>query len=201
MADDPVTLFEEYAVRVARGERPDVREYLDRAGPARSELARLLDRFLADRPPRAPDPQTVATLQAWIAGEPTLLELRRRRRLRREDVVAALLARLGLDAAKREKVAGYYHELESGLLDTSRVDRRVFDALAQALHTPVRDLLAWPGRPGADAAPAYYRAEPAASAPPPPAGVPAASGAPSVTPEWDEVDELFLGPRGSSSQR
>jgi hypothetical protein len=190
MAEDVVKLFEEYAVRVARGERPDVREYLDRAGAEREELARMLDRLIASRPAQEPDPDTVALFKAWLGGEPTLLELRRRRGLRRNDIVSGLLRRLALDPAKREKVAGYYHELESGLLDVGHVDRRVFDALAEVLGAPVRDVLAWPARPPATLARAYYRAEPGVAEAPPPPAVPEPAES-----EWDEVDELFRGPR------
>lgn len=187
MAEDAVTLFEEYAARVARGERPDVREYLERAGDERPDLARLLDRLIAGQPAREPEPETVELVRSWLHGEPTLLELRRRRRLRREDVVSALVERLRLDPAKREKVAGYYHELESGLLDRRRVGRGVFEALAEILMVPPRDLLAWPGRPLASPA-AFFRVDAdAAPLEEPPAAPQRGQGG------WDEIDELFQG--------
>ena len=67
-------------------------------------------------------------------GEPPLLLLRKRRKLRRDAVIAALMTALQLDPAKREKVAGYYHELETGLLDPEGVDRTVWAALGEFLR-------------------------------------------------------------------
>ena len=58
----------------------------------------------------------------WLQGNPPLLELRRRRGLKRDLVVDGLVRLLGLDPGKRERVARYYDELETGLLDASRVD-------------------------------------------------------------------------------
>ncbi len=57
MADDVMVLFDEYAARFARGERPDPREYLRRAGEGAEELASLIDaaealRLTAAAPPR-----------------------------------------------------------------------------------------------------------------------------------------------------
>ena len=46
----------------------------------------------------------------------------------------ALVGALGLDPAKSEKVDGYYHELEVGLLDPEPVDRSVWDVLADVLQ-------------------------------------------------------------------
>jgi hypothetical protein len=138
-----MALFDEFAVLWARGERPDARGYLSRAGRHANDLAPLLERFAATSPPPAPSEETVELIRAWRRGEPPLLELRRRRGLKRAVVVEALITALGLDPTKRQKVAGYYHELESGLLDPGRVDRRVFQALAKALAAKVEDLLAW----------------------------------------------------------
>jgi hypothetical protein len=187
MAEDVITLFDEYAARYARGERPDAREYLARAGAQADELARLLERFVAATPPPAPSEETVELIRAWRSGEPPLLDLRRRRGLKRAAVVDALMSALGLDPAKREKVAGYYHELESGLLDPGRVDRRVFRVLAETLKAKVEDLLAW--QPPAPAGDVYYRRADAdvlsqiapAPAAPPPEEAP------------DEIDRLFRG--------
>jgi hypothetical protein len=47
------------------------------------------------------------------------------------------------DPAKREKVKRYYHGLEEGLLEPGRVERRVFDVLAEALHGSLDDLRGW----------------------------------------------------------
>lgn len=201
MAEDAVRLFEEYAVRVAQGERPDVCALLERAGPERADLARLLDRFLATRPASEPDPDTLAAFKGLVEGRSPLHELRLRRGLKVDDVVFALLAALELDVAKKQKLAAYYHELEHGLLDRSRVSARVFDALMEILRTERRELLGWPGRL-LTTQPAYYRNVPAGArgcngdAPVvehPPAGLRAPPQADAG--EWDEVDELFCGSR------
>ncbi|MBA3364246.1 MAG: hypothetical protein H0U03_00450 [Actinobacteria bacterium] len=69
--------------------------------------------------------------------------MRAARGLRRGAVVDHLTGALGLDRNKREKVDGYYHELETGLLDVKRVDPRVWEALAKKLKAGISDLLAW----------------------------------------------------------
>jgi hypothetical protein len=131
-----------------------------------------------------PEPEAVALMEAWIAGEPPLLELRRRRGHRREAVVEAILGALGIDPAKRGKVAGHYHRLESGLLDTRRVDRRVLDAIASAIGATVDEVLAW-AAPPRGAAPEGVYLRPAAA---PLAGAVALS---ARVAEPDEVDVLF----------
>ena len=88
-----------------------------------------------------------AMAAAWIEGESPLLELRNRRGLKREAVVDALISALGLDPAKREKVKGYYHRLETGLLEPRGVDRRVFDVLAETLSAPPADVRSWRPQP------------------------------------------------------
>jgi hypothetical protein len=185
MAEDAMALFDEFAARWARGERPDAREYLRRAGAGAEELAPLLERFAAASPPPEPSEDAVALIRAWRGGEPPLLELRRRRGLKRAAVVDALVAALGLDPATREKVAGYYHALESGLLDPGRVDRSVFAALAEALAARVEDLLAW--EPPVQHEGVYYRRSDASIAA---AGTAAPAAAASPEPP-DEVDRLF----------
>jgi len=164
-----------------------VAEYLARAGEEADELAALLDAFLQAAPPPPPAEETVATMEAWAAGESPLLALRVRRGLRRAQVVEALVKLLGLDPAKERKVGRYYHRLETGLLDPARVDRRVFEALARTLKTRVTELLTW-RPPPLEAEPAY-RLEPDAVM-----TEMAASAAPSAPAEEpDEIDRLFLG--------
>ena len=189
MAEDALALFDEFAARWARGERPDAREYLARAGAQADELAPLLERVAAASPPPEPSEEMVALIRAWRGGQPPLLELRRRRRLTRAAVVDALVAALGLDVAKRDKVAGYYHELESGLLDPGRVDRRVFQALAETLKARVEDLLAW--EPPVQHESVYYRR----SDPTFDTAAEASSLASPAEPEEppDDVDRLFRG--------
>ncbi len=187
MNSDVSRLFDEYAVRYSRGERPDARAYLERAGAGAGELAGLIDAFLTRAPAPEPDENTVALMQAWAAGEPPLLALRVRRGLRREAVVDALLAALGLAPEKRAKVARYYHELESGLLDPAAVSRSVFEALGETLRARAADLQSWRARPPEPAAAAFLRA------PEPVAAPPAALAPAQPEEEWDEVDELFRG--------
>src|SRR5436190_22580459 len=150
-------LFDEYAAAYARGERPQAREYLGRAGRHADELARLIDQYLQRSPAIEPDRETVTIMGALVEGHPPLLELRVQRGLRREQVVDALVRMLGLDPKKEQKVADYYHQLEGGLLEPRGVDRRAWDALAATLKTRADDLVAW-RPPPAEAAPAYLRA-------------------------------------------
>ena len=179
-------LFEEYVGRFAAGERPDLREYLARAGDGRDELAGLVARFLQWAEAPEPDEDAVAVAQAWIEGEAPLVALRVRRGLRREEVVDGGDEALPAWAELREKVARRYHELETGQLDASRADPALLEELASVLRARVADLLAWKPRPLATEAAFYREAEPVAmpstfaAAPPPPS-------------EPDEVDRLFLG--------
>jgi hypothetical protein len=178
-------LFDEYAAAYARGERPQAREYLARAGPDADELARLIDEFLQRAPAAEPDEETRTIAAALVEGHPPLLEFRVQRGLRRDQVVNELVRMLGLDVNKEPKVANYYHQLEGGLLEPRGVDRRVWDALAKTLKARVDDLVAWRPRP-VEAAPAFLRA---ADAPPAMAPSPAPT---STKVEHDEIDDLFL---------
>ena len=150
-------LFDEFATRYVRGERPDVGDYLERAGSEREELGRLIDRFLEAVPAREPTEEEIVLMQAQLEADPPLLVLRRRRKLTREAVVDALVKRLGLDPRKRDKVGGYYHDLEVGNLDPEPVDRRVWDVLADVLKANVRGLAGLRPEPPAAAAVAYMR--------------------------------------------
>jgi hypothetical protein len=181
--DVVTTLFDEWAVRFARGEQPDAREYLRRAGEGAEELSTLIDAYLLRADPPEPGEDAIALAQAWIRGEPPLLEARRRRRLRVDDVVGELLGALSLKPHRREKVKRYYQQLETGLLEPARVDERVFDALARVLGVRARELASWRPPPVAGA-PAYFRTE----------GVAARrtfSALDTEPEERDEVDELF----------
>jgi hypothetical protein len=142
-------LFGEYAAAYSRGERPQAREFLARAGGEVDELARLIDAFLARAPAPALDEQAVELFEAWQAGESPLLRLRTARGLTRDAVVGALVRALVLDVDKKEKVGRYYRELETGALEPERVDRRVWDALAKMLGARISDLADWRPRPPA----------------------------------------------------
>lgn len=188
------TLFDEFATRYLRGERPDVREYLERAGAEREELGRMLDRFLQAVPARAPSEEDTVLMQARLEQEPPLLLLRLRRKLTRAAVVDAIVTRLGLDPGRKDKVGDYYHRLEVGTLDPEGVDRSVWDVLAGVFQANARALAgARPEPPPAPAA-AYLR-EPTgllASLDRVAPGAPA----PEDREEPDEVDRLFLGGGG-----
>lgn len=106
MGEDVLDLLEGFAWRFAAGERPDAGEYLARAGEGAPRLAALLERFAASAVPPDPDEDQVAALRAWLGGEPPLLGLRRRRGLRPEAIVDALVRSLALDPAKRARLAG-----------------------------------------------------------------------------------------------
>jgi hypothetical protein len=115
---DPLfDLFDEYAVRYARGEQPDPVLYLDRAGDDAEALAEMIDRFLQWAPPSSPDDVAVALMRAWLAGEPPLRELRVQRGLRVEDVVRQLSADFDVDVAQVGKLRRYFQRLERGALD------------------------------------------------------------------------------------
>jgi hypothetical protein len=177
-------LFDEYAAAYARGERPSAEAYLDRAGAKRDQLARLLEEFLPRTPVKPPSEDDVRHLGLLLAEEPPLLTLRVERGLRVDDVVGALVDRLGLEAGLSEKLRLRYHELETGQLEPRRVDRRVWEALAEMLQAKVEELVAW-ARPLASPAPqaAYYRAADAVTP-----REPLMVGEPA---EPDEVDRLF----------
>ena len=135
-------LFSEYAVAYTRGERPVTAEFLRRAAAGTDELARLIDGFLASAPVPQPDEQTVTIFEAWRARESPLARLRVAEGLTLEGVVGALVRALHLEPQKNTKVIGYYEQLEAGSLDPTKVDRRVWDALAEVFHARVGDLLA-----------------------------------------------------------
>lgn len=189
------------------GQRPDVDAYLARAPDAeRDELAAQLATWLQI----APTPHYDLATRAVIAEEPALraaLEaaatirsplalrlplLRERAGLAVRDVARRLVAIFGLDDEQR--AADYLQQIERDELDSSRVSRRVLDALAAILGADREQLV--PGPAAFAAAQAFYRAEQdadqwiaedidalsrAALAP-----APASS-------SMDELDRLFLG--------
>src|SRR4029453_15441354 len=91
VADDLFRLFDDYAARFARGERPDTREYLARAGEDATQLAALIDRYPESVPALGSSEEAQALPEAWLEGEPPLLALRTKRGLRRDAVVNALM--------------------------------------------------------------------------------------------------------------
>jgi hypothetical protein len=188
LADSIHKLFDDYAVCYARGEQPDPIPYLDQAGEQASELAWMLDAFLQWAPPPAPDETAVILMQAWLAGEPPLRELRVHRGVRVEEIVVALVQRFDIDVGLRGKLRRYFQRLERGSLDLERVDQPVVDAIAEILRTSRGVLFSWASAPRRDQASAVpaYRAD----------REPTVAPAIKVADEdvWDRVDQLFLGP-------
>lgn len=198
MDSDPVfELFDEYATAYARGERPRVAEYLDRAGPGADELSRLLDRFLVAAPRREPDAQALAIVGSWLENEPPLIGLRVQRGIKVDAVVKQLVGELGLDAKKADKVKRLYQRLEGGLLEPSKVSSRVWDALGGLLGPGVKEARGW--RPGElrGAAAAFYRradapvAQASLDLSPPMAAKAMRMEDPRRVQEPDEIDRLF----------
>ena len=143
MSDRVFELFDDYAAAYARGDRPNADDYLARAGDERAELAELLGEFLTRTPAPAPTEDDVRMLGLMVAEEPPLLRLRLQRHLKVDDVVSALIGRLGLAPEATTKVKQYYQRLEGGLLDPSGVSRRVRSVLAEILGAPAEEAVAW----------------------------------------------------------
>jgi hypothetical protein len=175
-------LFDEWAASYARDENPDPLAYLERAGTHADELAELMDAFLVLVPANAPSEETLLLARAWVSGASPLVELRASRGVRREQVVDAVMGEFQLAPERREKVKRYYHELEAGLLEPSRLDRTLVDLLARTLRATRDAILTWRPRP-IEALPAYrVAAGQELSESPAPMASPAIP---------DEVDRLF----------
>jgi len=147
-------LFAEYADAFARGERPRAAEYVDRAGAEGDALAAMIDRFLRSAPRPQATTEDSVLLASMLQREPPLLELRRRRGLKLDELVDRLLSGLTLKPASRAALRTAYHQLETGLLDPDGVDGRVWAVLAKTLRGDVRELARWRPPPVA-AAPAF----------------------------------------------
>ena len=186
-------LLDEFAGAWARGDRPDVRDYLERAGAERDELAVLLDGYLAAAAAQPPSEETLATFAQLVPGDhetPPMLAARVRLGLRRAAVVQRLMELLALPRDREEKVARYYHELETGLLDPRGVQPLVWHNLAKIFGTGIRGLIVERPEPPPVLVAAYYRvSDDLASADAPGATSPLAA---EVT-KPDEVDMLFTG--------
>jgi hypothetical protein len=125
-------LFDEFVTRWAHNEVIYVDALLERAGPQRDALARLIDAFLARAPRRAPSEESraaVAALAARLEPEPPLLTARVAARARVRDVAAAIVKACALPAEAEQLVRSYYQRLEGGLLDPKGVSDRVWSVL------------------------------------------------------------------------
>jgi hypothetical protein len=177
------TLFDEFATQYARGERPDIRAYLERAGNQADQLGLLIDRYLQAVPAQPPDEETVVLMEARLDHVPPLAAARTRRGLKVRELSDRLRDALGLGEPLGDRVEDAYSELERGQLDTARVDERVWEALRTLLGLDARRLAF--GLRSSTAPLAYYReAAPAAEA-----FNSAQVERPSRAP--DEVDRLF----------
>jgi hypothetical protein len=194
MRATPELLFEEFAARYARGEHPDVRDYLERAGHDRDAFVALVDGYLASTPAQPPSEETRATFAELLPGDaatPTMLAARVQLGLPRGDVVRKLMEWLALPPEKEDKLARYYHELETGLLDPKGVQPAVWHNLAKIFGTGIRALMLRPNEPPPVMVAAYYRrSEDAVRAS---AAPPALARMVATEPERDEVDMLFTG--------
>lgn len=177
-------LFDEFAAQYARGERPDVHAYLERAGKQADQLGLLIDRYLQAVPAQPPDEETVVLMQARLDQVPPLVAARTRRGLKVRELSDRLRDTLGLGEGLGSRVQEAYSDLERGQIDTGHVDERVWEALRKLLGVDARRLSSGAG--ASSAMLAYYRADVA------PAADAFAAGPSKLPPRApDEVDRLF----------
>jgi hypothetical protein len=180
-------LFDQFIEAQLSGGRPDVRDYLLRAGPASDQLGILIDRFLEVAPVEEPDEETIVAMNAHLERVAPLTAARTRLPLKVDELVERLRLALGLPDALASRLRTAYQELETGQLDPAGVHERVWEALRSIIGLdPLR--LIMPAMP-AFAATAYHRAAGARAAP--------AAAVPSIVErrEPDQVDVLFRGGR------
>ena len=146
---DLETLLAEFRAEFEAGSQPDPGRFLARAGAAdRVALAKLIDAYLDQAPPKPWDPDayerspTRAAVERYfetVEGEagtwPELLPaLRNRARIRRSELVERLAAALGFPA-ESERVGAYYHRMEHGRLAAANVSDTVLEKLAGIVGT------------------------------------------------------------------
>jgi hypothetical protein len=206
-SSDVDRLLGEYVFEHRGGGDADPRHYLEQLqGADRAELAALIDGFLARQPRRSFDAAVfrgsaaealVESLDTSLRGQaglwPALLpRLRDDAQLKRSDVVARLAEALGAPD-ELEKVAGYYHQMEQGLLPPAGVSDVVLDALARIVNVSAAALR----RAGEAIAPTgadrFAESVFARATPAPEAERTAASHAPADEMIRDAIDRLFLG--------
>jgi hypothetical protein len=134
-------LFDEFVEAHVSGQRPDVRDYLLRAGPASEELGLLLDGYLEIAPVEEPDRETVVALNARLEHLTPLTAARRRLPLKVDEVVERLREILGLGESSRARLRVAYQELEAEQLDPTGVNELVWDALRSILGLDPRRLI------------------------------------------------------------
>lgn len=148
---DVENLFREYVEAYRAEGGADPMAFLDRVeGADRSELAALIDAYLARSPGRAWDSaaftgsraehardQIVAgweledgeELQGWRELLPAL---RNRAQVMRRDLVERLASEIG-QPTETERVGAYYHQMELGQLPAEGVSNRVLSVLGEIL--------------------------------------------------------------------
>ncbi|MHB2017169.1 MAG: hypothetical protein ACYCW6_09515 [Candidatus Xenobia bacterium] len=152
---DPVTeLLSEYVDAYQRGEEPDLERFLAEHPQHAEELRPLLETFLRLEAPREPVP--VDTEAAWqrfcdtfldaeiarleeVQNKPldvVLQQLEKARQLSRREMPHALARELACPPEEVAVVKHYYHKLETGQLDVTRVNHQVFEALSRLLQVP-----------------------------------------------------------------
>jgi len=77
-----------------------------------------------------------------------LAELRRARRVPREEIVGGLAKRFGLVGSGRQSLKRAYHRLETGQIEGSCISDRLLEALGSILKTDPRDLRSAADRSG-----------------------------------------------------
>ena len=193
-------LFDEFAASYARGEHPDARDYLERAGDARDALADLIDRFLAAAPVQPPGEETLV-LFARSSPKPRRGDAAAApRRARAPRLTARRGRRLDPRAVRaRRGEAGEGRALLPRARDGAArpravISERLREALSERFGDALQAALTCETPPlGVDLAyrrvqdePARYLASFEEIAPAEPA-----------PPERDEVDRLFVGDRQS----
>lgn len=211
---DVERLLSDYIAEHRAGGDADPVEFLDQLdGTDRDELAALIDAYLVRSPGQAWDEQAFHGSEAEIltarlarsfgsrAGLwPVILpRLRERAQVMRADLVERLAGALGAQD-KAEKIDGYYHEMEQGLLPSEGVDDSVLSKLGDILGTSAEFLrkagesISEGGKPD-QSAPVFTRIATADRIEAP--ASPASPGTARIdeADDWDEVDELFRGRR------
>lgn len=188
MTDVVDTLFDEYAARWARGERPDTAEYLERAGAARGDLATMIDRYLSVAPAPEPEEALVRFAELLEAGDPPLLAARVARGLRRDEVVKRVMEAFALPADTEPKVSAYWHQLESGTRRPGQVAPELWREVVRTLGSLAEAARGWQPRGLGDLA--FRRVADVSRAMDEPSA-PVAPAAAATPLEEDEVDRLF----------
>jgi hypothetical protein len=149
-------LLAEFRAEFEAGSQPDPGKFLARADASeRSTLADRLDAYLDTAPLKEWDPGAYARSPTKVAvdrffetveGEagtwPELLPtLRNRARIRRGDLVERLATALGFPS-ETQRVATYYHQMEHGQIEATRVSETVLQKLGDIVGTTAEALRA-----------------------------------------------------------